>query len=199
MMVPSASRVQSAPLFTKAFFDDDSLFGSSSSSSSDEDDEEEGDSDNQSKKDETSAETGRRAMNETAGAASGLVQALEELEVSTDADEVDLLLRDLSLTDPDHLPKSEPRREAGSANPLELAERRARDQNDSSRKSWASTDLLPIWDWDALIPNPALTYPFPLDDFQQQAIARLERSESVFVAAHTSAGKTVGTSRRVCM
>jgi antiviral helicase SKI2 len=30
-----------------------------------------------------------------------------------------------------------------------------------------------------------------LDDFQQQAVARLERSESVFVAAHTSAGKTV--------
>ncbi|EWM26992.1 dead deah box rna, partial [Nannochloropsis gaditana] len=37
----------------------------------------------------------------------------------------------------------------------------------------------------------AMTYPFPLDDFQKQAVARLERGENVFVAAHTSAGKTV--------
>ena len=35
-------------------------------------------------------------------------------------------------------------------------------------------------------------YPFTLDDFQQQAVARVERAESVFVAAHTSAGKAVG-------
>jgi len=46
-----------------------------------------------------------------------------------------------------------------------------------------------------------MDYPFQLDDFQRQAIARLERGEYVFVAAHTSAGKTVvaeyaiGTSR----
>jgi antiviral helicase SKI2 len=30
-----------------------------------------------------------------------------------------------------------------------------------------------------------------LDTFQKQAILRLENNESVFVAAHTSAGKTV--------
>eukprot|EP00536_Pseudo-nitzschia_multiseries_P008159 jgi/Psemu1/197417/e_gw1.203.81.1 len=36
-----------------------------------------------------------------------------------------------------------------------------------------------------------MRYPFTLDTFQQQAVARLERNESVFVAAHTSAGKTV--------
>jgi antiviral helicase SKI2 len=36
-----------------------------------------------------------------------------------------------------------------------------------------------------------MTYPFELDHFQKQAIMRLERRESVFVAAHTSAGKTV--------
>ncbi|EEC50651.1 predicted protein [Phaeodactylum tricornutum CCAP 1055/1] len=36
-----------------------------------------------------------------------------------------------------------------------------------------------------------MTFPFILDGFQQQAVVRLERSESVFVAAHTSAGKTV--------
>lgn len=34
-------------------------------------------------------------------------------------------------------------------------------------------------------------YPFRLDDFQARAIYHLEKKESVFVAAHTSAGKTV--------
>ena len=33
-----------------------------------------------------------------------------------------------------------------------------------------------------------MQYPFELDKFQKQAVLRLERSESVFVAAHTSAG-----------
>lgn len=34
-------------------------------------------------------------------------------------------------------------------------------------------------------------WPFELDVFQKQAILRLEQHDSVFVAAHTSAGKTV--------
>lgn len=38
---------------------------------------------------------------------------------------------------------------------------------------------------------PPLQWPFELDVFQKQAILRLEAHESVFVAAHTSAGKTV--------
>jgi ATP-dependent RNA helicase DOB1 len=38
---------------------------------------------------------------------------------------------------------------------------------------------------------PAKTYPFTLDPFQAQAIAYISRNESVLVAAHTSAGKTV--------
>ena len=37
----------------------------------------------------------------------------------------------------------------------------------------------------------AMTWPFELDPFQKQAILHLERGENVFVAAHTSAGKTV--------
>lgn len=42
-----------------------------------------------------------------------------------------------------------------------------------------------------VIPNPALRFPFELDQFQKEAIMHIERHESVFVAAHTSAGKTV--------
>ncbi|CCG81891.1 Uncharacterized helicase C6F12.16c [Taphrina deformans PYCC 5710] len=38
---------------------------------------------------------------------------------------------------------------------------------------------------------PAKSYPFTLDPFQATAIASIERSESVLVSAHTSAGKTV--------
>jgi antiviral helicase SKI2 len=34
-------------------------------------------------------------------------------------------------------------------------------------------------------------YPFRLDDFQARAVYQLEKKNSVFVAAHTSAGKTV--------
>ncbi|XP_067173330.1 superkiller complex protein 2 [Apteryx mantelli] len=39
-------------------------------------------------------------------------------------------------------------------------------------------------------PRPAFTWPFEPDPFQKQAILCLERGQSVFVAAHTSAGKT---------
>jgi ATP-dependent RNA helicase DOB1 len=39
--------------------------------------------------------------------------------------------------------------------------------------------------------KPAKTYPFTLDPFQREAVACLERNQSVLVAAHTSAGKTV--------
>ncbi|KAI9141382.1 antiviral helicase [Paraphysoderma sedebokerense] len=41
-----------------------------------------------------------------------------------------------------------------------------------------------------LVPELAFPYPFELDTFQKQAVYHLERGDSVFVAAHTSAGKT---------
>lgn len=40
-------------------------------------------------------------------------------------------------------------------------------------------------------PVSLLQWPFELDVFQKQAVLRLEAHDSVFVAAHTSAGKTV--------
>ncbi|KAM7360479.1 superkiller complex helicase subunit twister [Cochliomyia hominivorax] len=49
----------------------------------------------------------------------------------------------------------------------------------------------PITDFKERIPCPAMTYPFELDTFQKQAILKLEERQYVFVAAHTSAGKTV--------
>ncbi|KOS18913.1 putative ATP-dependent RNA helicase [Escovopsis weberi] len=42
-----------------------------------------------------------------------------------------------------------------------------------------------------LVPDMAREWPFELDTFQKEAIYHLESGDSVFVAAHTSAGKTV--------
>jgi len=42
-----------------------------------------------------------------------------------------------------------------------------------------------------LVPVMARTWPFEPDTFQKEAIYHLENNDSVFVAAHTSAGKTV--------
>jgi len=57
-------------------------------------------------------------------------------------------------------------------------------------KSYAIVD-----NWDTKlfsqeIPNPAMTFPFELDQFQMRAIHRLELNQAVFVSAPTSAGKT---------
>ncbi|XP_078502024.1 superkiller complex protein 2 [Lissotriton helveticus] len=49
----------------------------------------------------------------------------------------------------------------------------------------------PVDDFYKRIPDPAFRWPFELDVFQKQAILHLENHDSVFVAAHTSAGKTV--------
>lgn len=42
-----------------------------------------------------------------------------------------------------------------------------------------------------LVPDVAREWPFELDTFQKEAVYHLEGGDSVFVAAHTSAGKTV--------
>ncbi|KAI0257289.1 antiviral helicase [Lactifluus subvellereus] len=49
----------------------------------------------------------------------------------------------------------------------------------------------PMKNFHTLVPNLAHKYPFELDTFQKEAVYHLELGDSVFVAAHTSAGKTV--------
>lgn len=44
-----------------------------------------------------------------------------------------------------------------------------------------------------------LQFPFELDTFQKQAIIHLENHDNVFVAAHTSAGKTVVAEYAIAM
>ena len=49
----------------------------------------------------------------------------------------------------------------------------------------------PVDNFSEKVPDMAFRFPFELDTFQKQAIVHLENRDSVFVAAHTSAGKTV--------
>ncbi|WFD36371.1 Antiviral helicase ski2 [Malassezia cuniculi] len=62
-----------------------------------------------------------------------------------------------------------------------------------SKRTWAHVinASLQMSNFHELVPTMAIEYPFELDTFQKQAIYHLEQSDSVFVAAHTSAGKTV--------
>lgn len=69
-------------------------------------------------------------------------------------------------------------------------------QSSSSKKSgreWAHVVDIDkeITNFKELVPDMARTWPFELDTFQKEAVYHLENRDSVFVAAHTSAGKTV--------
>jgi antiviral helicase SKI2 len=74
-------------------------------------------------------------------------------------------------------------------------------QQQKRKTNWAHVVDLnhKIENFDELIPNPARTWPFELDIFQQEAVYHLEQGDSVFVAAHTSAGKTVVAEYAIAM
>ncbi|XP_063831458.1 superkiller complex protein 2 [Ostrinia nubilalis] len=57
----------------------------------------------------------------------------------------------------------------------------------------------PVPEFKEKIKDMAHTYPFELDNFQKQAILKLEEGHHVFVAAHTSAGKTVVAEYAIAM
>ena len=61
--------------------------------------------------------------------------------------------------------------------------------NDS--KLYSEIDTSDMSNFHSLVPHLAQEFPFELDDFQKRSIVHLERGESVYVCAHTSAGKTV--------
>lgn len=86
-----------------------------------------------------------------------------------------------------------------AARPLASAD--AAGSSDDERRHWAvevpAHDTVP--DFAKRVPQPAYTWPFALDVFQRQAIVRMEQHESVFVAAHTSAGKTVVAEYAIAM
>ncbi|CDO92159.1 unnamed protein product [Kluyveromyces dobzhanskii CBS 2104] len=79
--------------------------------------------------------------------------------------------------------------------------RHVRTFNSTEKTEWAHmVDLNSNMDnFDELVPNPARTWPFELDTFQKEAVFHLEQGDSVFVAAHTSAGKTVVAEYAIAM
>lgn len=74
-------------------------------------------------------------------------------------------------------------------------------KNVLEKKEWAHVVDLnhKIENFEELVPNPARTWPFELDVFQKEAVYHLEQGDSVFVAAHTSAGKTVVAEYAIAM
>lgn len=161
----------------RSIFDDDSLFGDSTSGSESDDDD---DSDDDDQND---------------------VEKNKHIPLAVmpqdPVDEVDALLVELlSLDQPARAFAKSSLTSVISIHPpvSSIGTTASSKDNPKTRKSLAVTDYIPIAsnsDFHALLPNPALTFPFELDDFQKQALLRLERSECVFLAAHTSAGKTV--------
>ncbi|KAL3794566.1 hypothetical protein HJC23_008022 [Cyclotella cryptica] len=185
-----ATSVPASTMFDKSYFDDDSLFGESSVGSSSDEDDDEGSLEN-SAGDESVAR--RQVVDVTNEKMASL-----SLNDSSTVDEVDLLLSEINDTLQSPIDQSRKSMESAAPviHPPINVEKSNTDNNKSPsvRKSWAVTEYIPITtnsDFHTLLPNPALTFPFELDDFQKQAVLRLERSECVFLAAHTSAGKTV--------
>ena len=193
-----ASSLPVSTMFDKSYFDDDSLFGESSvdSNSDGEDDEVSVENDENAKSAGDQSLLQQRVMD-----ANSEKMASLSFDHSSTVDEVDLLLSEIHNTL--QSPFDQSRTPMESAAPVihppinvenSNTDHNITKKNPSVRKSWAVTDYIPITtnaDFHTLLPNPALTFPFELDDFQKQAVLRLERSECVFLAAHTSAGKTV--------
>ncbi|TFK77500.1 antiviral helicase [Pluteus cervinus] len=80
---------------------------------------------------------------------------------------------------------------ASHLKPVKAQSRKKRAQY--QKREWAHViDVnTPLTNFHELVPVMAHKYPFELDTFQKQAVYHLEMGDSVFVAAHTSAGKTV--------
>lgn len=99
-------------------------------------------------------------------------------ETSVDEDEVE---EDIDSLLPVEFPALEPRGTLLSSS------------SKKARKEWAHVVDVnkEITNFHDLVPDMAREWPFELDTFQKEAVYHLESGDSVFVAAHTSAGKTV--------
>ncbi|KAK4998454.1 Antiviral helicase ski2 [Elasticomyces elasticus] len=116
---------------------------------------------------------------ERAGIANG--DAPQEAETVDSSDEEGIDEEEVDALLPVEFPALAPR------NPLALSSAKR------TGREWAhmvdvNRDITNFRD---LVPEMAREWPFELDTFQKEAVYHLENGDSVFVAAHTSAGKTV--------
>jgi len=105
------------------------------------------------------------------------LQAVDEENEEVDGEEVE----DIDSLLPVEFPALEPRGTLAAANARKAG------------REWAHmVDInSEMTNFRELVPDMAREWPFELDTFQKEAIYHLENGDSVFVAAHTSAGKTV--------
>mmetsp|Transcript_20332 Transcript_20332/g.30856 ORF Transcript_20332/g.30856 Transcript_20332/m.30856 type:complete len:1480 (+) Transcript_20332:113-4552(+) len=199
---PSSNNIIVSKMWDKSYFDDDSLFGDASSSSSSGSDDEVSSSDDESDQENDDSEPTDVPSTASDSRQDEDVKDNDDEDHDEDddddnidnIDDMDAFITELTQSTTaskvEHSIKTSKKKSAAVNihNPLHLADQR---QPDKDRKSWAVTALLNLKDFHSVVPNPAITYPFELDGFQKQAVARLERKECIFVAAHTSAGKTV--------
>jgi antiviral helicase SKI2 len=108
--------------------------------------------------------------------------------VDRDLDRDSIRVPRADLADADQQPEAHEEAEAQEAQAQEAQDANHRP---TSQGDWAVLDESGVADFDQTVPQLAIQYPFELDAFQKRAVVHLERGESVFVAAHTSAGKTV--------
>ena len=99
-------------------------------------------------------------------------------------EEIDIILKDLKIDD-------EPLNSPSEVSVLAKDESGVSASSENRRQQWFVEDKIDMSRFKEMVPNPAISYPFELDDFQKRAVYRLEQGNCVFVAAHTSAGKTV--------
>lgn len=86
--------------------------------------------------------------------------------------------------------------------PFDYTAMKSRMENEVEvKRDWAHVVDLnhKIENFEEVVPNMAREWPFELDTFQKEAVYHLEQGDSVFVAAHTSAGKTVVAEYAIAM
>ena len=72
----------------------------------------------------------------------------------------------------------------------EIISNSSNSEEEEQKNIYAIEDQIPVSKYDE-IKNPAMTFLFPLDDFQKRSIIRLEQNKNILVCAHTSSGKTL--------
>ncbi|XP_062218251.1 DExH-box ATP-dependent RNA helicase DExH11 isoform X2 [Phragmites australis] len=136
----------------------------------------------QSAKDEGTNEVDEQkvdALKDASGTITKLDGEKQEVDAARDVSETETDLDQMLLSE-----VQDTRRESGGS---------VDDKTTQDGKVWALVggDEDIVTNFYKLVPDMAIEFPFELDKFQKEAIYYLEKGESVFVAAHTSAGKTV--------
>lgn len=173
-------------IWDKTYFEEDSLFDDDVSES------DSGGSGSSSDDESSNSSTGNNDVEIVKGTESESIKDGDDnnytLEDESKDDDIEALLSDIVN---DSQIENALKRNARKISLSAAARAENKDEASSTRKSWAVTTYLPSTNFHSVVENPAIKYPFELDEFQKQAVLRLERDECIFVAAHTSAGKTV--------